>query len=98
MAENTTKEVKRMDERKVAKEALKKENLKEIAHQLAVNNKIKEDDIYVNDKGRMILDIDSSDIDAMRRMIIELADELAEAKAELWLQKQSTEISKNPTT
>jgi hypothetical protein len=83
-----------MDERKVVKEALKKENLKEIAHQLAVNNKIQEDDVYVNEKGRMILDIDDSDVDIMRRMIIELADELADTKAELYLQKtQSTKVA-----
>lgn len=73
-----------MDERKVEKDALKKEYLKEIAHQLAVENKVSDDDIYVNDSGHMIFEVDNR---TLMRIAKDLADKLAYTKAELYLQR-----------
>lgn len=75
-------ERKRMVERKVEQDALKKEYLKEIAHQLAVENKVREDDIYVNDSGHIVFEVDN---DTLMRIAKDLADKLANTKAELYL-------------
>ncbi|MGD0029247.1 MAG: hypothetical protein ABSC91_09935 [Candidatus Bathyarchaeia archaeon] len=73
-----------MDERKVEKDALKKEYLKEIAHQLAVENKVLDDDIYVNDSGHIIFEVNN---DTLIRIAKDLADKLANTKAEIYLQR-----------
>jgi hypothetical protein len=90
-----------MDERKVVKDALmkdalKKEYLKEIAHQLAVDAKVLDDDIYVNDTGHIVFEVDNV---TLMRIAKDLADKLANTKAELYLQRtQSTKIVENSTT
>jgi hypothetical protein len=73
-----------MHERKVEKDALKKEYLKEIAHQLAVENKVLDDDIYVNDSGHIIFEVNN---DTLIRIAKDLADKLANTKAEIYLQR-----------
>jgi hypothetical protein len=84
----------RMDERKVAKDALKKEYLKEIAQKLVEDYKVPDDDICVNGSGRINLDVD--DIAILRRIAKDLADKLADTQAELYLQKtQSTKVAEN---
>ena len=77
-----------MNEREVAKEALKKKYLEVIAEELfaEAKGKIPSEDVSVDDKGKLLLDIDDNDV--LKAFVKYLANTLAEAKAELCLQNQ----------
>lgn len=91
-----------MNERDVAKEALKKEHVKEIVKKIAqeafekklINNL---EDINVDDKGKITFDITGNysahDVAILEDFIRHLIGELADTKAELWLQTQSVKKS-----
>lgn len=84
------------DKREVAKEALKREYLEEIAKELrAKGNIINEEDLRVDDKGktlifdRMIFGLNN---DALIGFVKYLAERLADTEAELWFQKEFIKI------
>jgi len=84
-----------VSEIEVVKEALKKKYLENIAKKLFEEAKGRiqfPEDISVNDKGKLSFEhID--DNQTLRILISYLANELADAKAELWLQSQTVKKS-----
>ena len=85
-----------MDERKIAKDALKREYLKEIASQLVKEGNLSGDAITVDEKGEIIFwGAIRLNPDYVFGLVRFLAVELANTKAELWLQSQSTNDKKN---
>jgi len=79
-----------MDEMQIAKDALKKGYLKEIATQLCKVGNLKEDSIDIDEEGKMRLPrAPSGEADKIYGLVRFLANEIANLKAELWLQSQS---------
>jgi hypothetical protein len=85
-----------MDERRIAKDALKREYLKEITCQLIKEGKLSDDAITVDEKGEIqFWGAIRQNPDYVFGLVRFLAVELANTKAELWLQSQSTNDKKN---
>ena len=79
-----------MDERQIAKDALKKEYLKEIAIQLCKAGNLKENAIYVDEEGQIRFPrATTGEANRMTVLVRFLADEIADSKAEMWLRTQS---------
>jgi hypothetical protein len=85
-----------MDERKVVKDALKKEYLKEITHQLSKKWGFLNSDIYVDEEGFLKLGrVAQIKPDVLFELLSYLGTELADSKAELWLQTHSARLPLN---
>ncbi len=82
-----------MSERDVAKEALKKKYLEDIAKDLFKESKGKiqfPEDVKVDENGKLQID-HLVDVNFLRVAVSYLANELANTKAELWLQSLKAE-------
>jgi hypothetical protein len=79
---------KKVSERDIEIEAVKRHNLEEITKQLVEKAKLSDrDDIRVDDEGKVIFDTGGLPIDndILIGLVRYLATELADARAELWL-------------
>ena len=76
-----------MDERQIAKDALKREYLKEIVKESSKKLNLDEDAIYLDGTGEILF----RHVTELYSVVRFLANELANAKAELWLQSLKTE-------
>jgi len=70
-----------MDEEQIVKEALRLEYLREIVKKWIDNGKLEEDEVHVDEKGRVIIETSPR---ALVPVLTELANELAVTKAEFW--------------
>lgn len=75
-----------MDERKIAKDALKTEYLKEIVSESSKKLNLKEDALFIDNQGEIMFPRTPIELYSLVRF---LANELANTKAELWLQIHS---------
>jgi uncharacterized protein YnzC (UPF0291/DUF896 family) len=77
------------EKKKVVQKALREEYLKEIAHEL---NEEHTGDISVDEKGNLHLSmsIKMNSNDALIKLVLHLANQLADTKAELWLKDYKT--------
>jgi len=77
-----------MDESQIAKDTLKKEYLKEILKESSKKLDLNEDAIFLGNNGEILF---SADVTELYTVVRFLASELANAKAELWLQSLKSE-------
>jgi len=70
-----------MDEEQMVKEALKLEYVKEIVNKWIDNGNLERDDVHVDEKGRIIIETSPR---ALVPILIDLAYELAQTRAEFW--------------
>jgi hypothetical protein len=80
-----------MDERQIAKDALKKEYLKEIVSELVKEEVVREGVIEIDQRGEV--QFFGHNPDHLYAVVRALFDKLANTKAELWLQNQSVKKS-----